>query len=223
MQAINIYNLRYLRVDNDPAYLEATYKMRYSVYCREKQFLKESDYPNKLEIDPYDKHAMHFAAINDEGLVKGTARLVCPPDGKFPMLDHCQLYQPLPEKTGEVSRMAISKKFRVDLGTDAFGTTQIFDDHDERKFLRRLRQGIALGLYKAIFQEGAKAGIKHCAVAMEPALAKLLERNFLVFEPIGPEVDYFGPVRPYLLSVKNLTSALKDKNPDMYHEFHAGL
>lgn len=90
----------YLRVDDQPAYLEATYKMRYSVYCREKHFLNEDDYPDRLETDEYDRCSLHFAAINEEGLIKGTVRVVTPPDGNFPLLQHCVLDQSVPPPYG---------------------------------------------------------------------------------------------------------------------------
>jgi len=146
---------RFLRVDTQPVYLQATYQLRYAVYCREKKFLPETDYPDRLEIDAYDSHSLHLAAIDNENLVKGTARLVYPKAGhNFPLTEHCTLDEAIPPDAAEISRVAISKRYRQRIPEtakregDSFGMTVMT---------------IIFGLYKALFQESKRFGIKHWA------------------------------------------------------------
>ncbi len=220
---------RYLRVDSHTGYLWATYRLRYSVYCIEKGFLDKDDYPNRLEVDAYDSYSLHFAAIDEEDLVKGTLRLVTPTDGeKFPLEEHCALDIPVPPHTGEISRVAISKRFRRPenpTSGDAFGLTIMTQDieEDERKRVNRLRQTIILGLYIALFQESKRVGICNWLAAMEPSLARLMARQKIHFQQVGPEVDYYGKVYPYLLRGEDFESGLARDNQALYQQFVAGL
>ena len=51
---------RALEIDDDPALLQASYEMRYQVYCLERQFLSPSYYPLGAETDVFDQHAVHL-------------------------------------------------------------------------------------------------------------------------------------------------------------------
>lgn len=219
----------YLRVDSQPQYLWATYRLRYSVYCIEKKFLDKDHYPNRLEVDSYDSHSLHFAAIDDEDLVKGTSRLViATPGERYPLDLHCTLDRTLPSNTAEISRTCISKRYRrperPQTG-DAFGLTMMTRSiaEDERKRINRLRMTIVLGLYKVMWQESKRSGIDNWLAAMEPSLARLLTRQHFPTVQVGPEVDYYGRVAPYLMNAASIESSLAEHNPDLYREFMAGL
>jgi len=223
-------NFRYLRVDDHPAYLKATYRLRHSVYCREKKFLPENDYPDRLEIDAYDSHSVHFAAIDDEDLVKGTVRLVFPVAGlSLPLYDHCTLDVPVSPTTWEVSRLAISKRYRRPAAPprvdDAFGLTVMTMglEEEERTQVNRLRRTVVTGLFMLMWQEARRLGAENILVAMEPTLARLLARNNIDFERVGPEVDYYGPVYPYLMNIGNFERNLAQKNPALFEKYWSGV
>ena len=101
---------------SDKKELKKIYKLRYKVYCEEWGFEKPEKYPNRQETDEFDKHSVHFAAIDDSGKTVGTVRLILfSPDG-FPLEKHCDIdisgEGVRGEDTAEVSRLIISKDYR---------------------------------------------------------------------------------------------------------------
>jgi hypothetical protein len=54
-------------IDNVPALLEKSYALRYQVYCLERKFLRAENYPSGLEIDEFDRHAIHVGAASRRG------------------------------------------------------------------------------------------------------------------------------------------------------------
>ena len=76
-----------------PADLEAVFGLRYQVYCQERRYLDCADYPDALESDAYDGHAVHFAAFDQCGSVAAAARLVLPVAGRgFPFQQHASVF-----------------------------------------------------------------------------------------------------------------------------------
>jgi hypothetical protein len=61
-------------------------------------------------------------------------------------------------------------------------------------------------MFRLIYQESKRRGITHWVVAMEPGLNLMLRRMGFHFTAIGPETDYYGPVRPYLAEIAALES-----------------
>src|SRR5690606_32062710 len=55
---------RALEPDDTPALLEASYRLRYQVYCRERGFLPAECYPDEIETDAFDAHAVHLGVLN---------------------------------------------------------------------------------------------------------------------------------------------------------------
>ena len=52
-------------------------RLRYQVYCQEKQWLPADDYPDGREIDEFDAYSFHFLALKDNEVV-GTVRDIAP-------------------------------------------------------------------------------------------------------------------------------------------------
>ena len=65
-------------IDKIPHLLRDSYRLRYDVYCLERNFLKAHDYPDCLETDAFDPHSLHFGAMNLHDELVGTVRLVRP-------------------------------------------------------------------------------------------------------------------------------------------------
>ena len=65
-------------IDNAPALLQHSYRLRYQVYCLERRFLRPEDYPQGTETDEFDPHSIHIGAMDRRGTLAGTARLVLP-------------------------------------------------------------------------------------------------------------------------------------------------
>ena len=101
---------------SDQKQLKDVYKLRFKVYCEEWGFERPEKYPGRQETDEFDKHSVHFAAMDDSGKMVGTIRLILfSPDG-FPLEKHCDVDISAEgvsvESTAEVSRLIISKDYR---------------------------------------------------------------------------------------------------------------
>jgi len=68
-----------------------------------------------------------------------------------------------------------------------------FEEHE-----RRVLPHISLGLFAAVMRMAHDHDITHCYAVMEPALLRLLGRFGVIFNRIGPDVDYHGLRTPCL-------------------------
>jgi N-acyl amino acid synthase of PEP-CTERM/exosortase system len=200
----------------DRALLEKIQQLRYQVYCLDRGLLPPEHYPSAIESDEFDPHAMHFAAMDGAGHVIGTVRVVMNSPRGLPLdryyreegdLHFCGVPR---RRLGEISRLAVRAPLRDHGGGEA--TNQL-----------HRRPEIALGLYKEIYHAGRKAGISHLIAAMEQPLARLLGRFAFPFRPVGPEIDYYGPVRPYLLDIADWERAVHARCPETFARFVDGL
>lgn len=243
-EALNSWHFDFSVIDN-ATYLSDCYALRYEVYCKERQFLTPENYPTRLEIDSYDNHAIHVGGTDSHGVMIGTVRLVLPSAKGFPLFEHCALFpefQYLADKraqqtTAEVSRLAISKSYRRRLH-DGFYDLECKGDYDVAKMgdrrsalrivdegmQRRHKPEIIVGLYKAMYQASKRQGITHWFAAMEKPLLRLMRRCFHIeFTAIGPELDYYGPVVPYIIAVADIEEALCRHCPKVMTDFLNGL
>lgn len=215
----------------DNSDLKKSYRLRYDVYCLQKGFLEPGSYPDRCETDIFDQHSLHFGAFDDLGNILGTLRLVRNSFQGFPMLGHCDIdvADHILENAGEISRLAVSKIIRKRRGDGEYGMAAEGGAVDgvaaqrPRHNRRRHRPDIVVGLYKSLYQESKRHGITHWIAAMEPGLLKLLRRFYFSFEPIGPEVDYYGPVRPYIVSLESIEDQVYEKSKPFYAAFVRGL
>jgi hypothetical protein len=59
---------------------------------------------------------------------------------------------------------------------------------------------------------------------MEKPLLRLMRRCFHIdFTPIGPELDYYGPVVPYIIGIAEIEEALFEHCPAIIADFLKGL
>ncbi len=223
-------SFRFLKVDS-PELLEEVFHLRYQVYCHECKFLNPDDYPDEWEIDQYDPYSIHFAAIDQDDTVVGTIRLIknCSPV-PFPIEIHCK---PVIESNGlirnkiaEISRLAVSKKYRrrADDNLIGMGSYPPAKDRPAGKILelrdyRRKRPEIVLGLYKIMYQESKRQHFTHWFAAMEKKLWELLNRIGIQFRQIGEEINYYGPVIPYFESITELEKHIYQVNPELYCKY----
>lgn len=233
---------RFVSLEDNPDYLRQSYALRYEVYCEETGFLNPLDYPDGLETDEFDPFSLHIGAVNQHDKIIGTARLVRPSVHGLPMESHCrEFYDDFYRDHGvqdpyvvlhgagmaEISRLAVSSRYRrrandgrYALSADAQRRPPQGTVENDR---RTSRPVIALGLYKALYQASKRNGISHWLAAMEMPLTRHLRRYQLMFKQIGPEVDYYGPVRPYLLSVADTERRMSRRLPDLMEDWLDGL
>lgn len=82
---------------------------------------------------------------------------------------------------------------------------------------------MAFGLYRAMYQESKRLGVNHWFALMEKSLWLLLKIHGFVFRPIGPEVEFYGMVLPYIADIAELEKSVYTKFPQFYAYFMEGL
>lgn len=221
-------------IDDTPALLDQSFALRYQVYCLERGFLNPAHYPEQRETDAFDAHALHFGTTNLQGEVVGTARLVQRSSVGFPLFGRCTIFPgeteiDRPEHTVvEVSRLSVSrKKYRRHKEDGAHGG----QGTPPPAHIARERRGghaecggeLIVSLYKALYQASKRRGITHWLAATEQSLYRLLGKYAFPLRPIGPEIDYFGPVAPYLMDVREFDQVILSGTRPRLDDFLVGL
>lgn len=226
----DLHYFHFEQVDASSA-LNESYALRHQVYCTERGFLPASAYPSGLEIDEYDQCSSHFAGFHKAGGMAGTVRLIETPFEQLPLSKKCIVDKDsLPsgirkDNIGEISRLAVSKTFRrriVDgILPDIKDSAGIESSAPAQR--RRNCPELVLGIYKILYHHSRQKGIDYWFAAMESSLAKLLNRFHFEFRPIGPEIDYYGPVRPYIAVLSELERNVHAQSPELFWSFMDGL
>ena len=209
----------------DKALMEESFRLRFQVYCKECGFIKEKDYPNGIETDEYDDQSVHFAALSADGDLTGTLRMILP--GKLP-LPIVKYYPDLFKNTDtskndfvEISRLVISKNVRRRKNDQLYYEPQIDDQvmgDGKEHFIRRAKP-MAFGIYRELYRESKSLGINQWYTIMEKSLYLLLRIHGFKFECIGPEIDFFGPVNPYVGRIDAIEHEVKEKFEKFYQYF----
>ena len=182
--------------------LKEAQRLRYQVYCVERDFLTGQD---GIEYDDYDKYSSHaIVRWKQTGEVVGTVRLMLPTihtmGGVYPIQRLCDpaLLDGLPLKTcGEVSRFALAKQ----------ATKQMRDVSPASYSLLRL------ALIQGAVLLSANAGHTHWLAVMEPTLLRLLRSTGIHFEPLGPKIDYHGLRQPAVAELVPMLTQLAHEQP----------
>lgn len=218
---------RGLVLDEHPNLLTESYRLRYEVYCLDRGFLPASDYPDGIESDVFDAHAVHIGVVNLEDEVVATARLVRPSEHGLPMFGHCTLAPEVTTliETGgvvEVSRLAVSRRYNRRRG-DGFYSLAGRTEHVDGVEKRRRGGVIVLTLYQALYQASKRLGFTHWLAATERSLQRLVAGYAFPFRPVGPEVDYFGLVMPYLMDLREFDRIILSGRVPLLRDFLTGL
>jgi N-acyl amino acid synthase of PEP-CTERM/exosortase system len=217
-------------VDQTPELLDATYRLRYQVYCLERRFLPAERYPSGREIDQYDPYSVHFAVVDRSGEIAATARLIPLTHAGLPLLDHCPLFPHVRSLTDllgqvvEVSRLCVSRRYNRRRG-DAYYALQGATYDPETRERRGTAQGgeIIMTLCQALYQASKRSGYTHWLAGTEKSLQRLISVYSLPFKPIGPEVDYYGTVTPYAMDVREFDRVVSSGTVPLVSHFLTGL
>jgi N-acyl amino acid synthase of PEP-CTERM/exosortase system len=205
-----------------PEQLKQAYRLRFLVYCVENTFEDRTEFPDGLERDHYDDHALHSLLIHrPTGAVAGTVRLIlaAPSEGRLD-LPLERLVQPtpaFPPGIAEISRFAISKDFRR-RQTDGLYPDELAGEASAppAESDARLIPTMALGLMRAIVQMTAEAGASHWCAVMMPALLRLLSRFGIHFHPIGRLIQYRGKRQPCHRDADELLQQIRAECPEIW-------
>jgi N-acyl amino acid synthase of PEP-CTERM/exosortase system len=200
-------------------HLRRAQELRYQVYCLECGFLSPEDYPDGAETDEHDEDAEHFYAFDADAEMVGYVRLVRPDgDQRFPFQKHCVtsaggVTLPMPGHAAEISRLMVRRDYRRQRGNKlvaaAVGQKTAVYSGDRRQAAAQ----VLLSLYRQMYVFSRTNGIGHWYAAMECTLARSLLRLNIVFKPIGPQTDYYGPVAPYLASLQEVEAQVGARDP----------
>jgi len=208
-----------------PRQFEDVFRLRYQVYCLEKGYEDAARFPDGLERDRYDGHAVQMLVRHRQThLAVGAVRLILPdrsaPSWSFPFEDLCgytMLGRRLdgvgspPHNVAEVSRFAVSRNLLASVWEPAMdrweGATGAKPDE------RCSSQLVALGLIALLFGVSAEYGVHVWYAMMETALARHLARLGIEFRQIGPAVEHRGRRQPMMARVDDLLARIEDSNP----------
>ncbi|WP_048438016.1 GNAT family N-acyltransferase [Caenimonas sp. SL110] len=181
------------RADVDTNLFDQIQRLRYQVYCVERNFLDASRYPEGRESDEFDDSSIHYCAVDTSGCITAAVRLVLHGNHGFPLLRYCSLYpqeldaiRRAPLRSAEVSRLVMSRNR---------------GDHSGTK--------VALQLYRELFRTARLLGVTQLIAASERSLVRLLNRDHINSRQIGPESQFSGSVTPYATPVSTLAGAPK--------------
>jgi N-acyl amino acid synthase of PEP-CTERM/exosortase system len=171
------------------------------VYCLEQGFLDAIDYPDGCESDEHDGQSYHIASWDAEGEPAGYVRLVCPdPIGLFPFQSHCLALEagthfPPADQSAEISRLMVSAHYRRQ------------PDRSPE---------ILCNLFRQLHACSVRQGVRYWYAAMERSLVRVLQRMLGVeFRQIGPVADYYGPVAPYLIDLREVEASIMQQRPEL--------
>ena len=191
--------LTFKKVETQDELKEAC-KFRFKVYCTERYFESESNYPDKIERDEYDDYSIHFIAKTNDQIV-GTARLILNNPFTFPVERYCKLNflgnGIKKNQIAEISRFAISK--------------------ESLKSAYCNRQEVVHGLFREMYHESKKLGINYFCAAMGKSLQKLLSKYGIIFIQAGPMVNYHGIRAPYISAISNLEESVFMKSSHLFN------
>ena len=184
-----------------------------------------------IESDDYDVHSVHvLCRSKDTGVPVGCSRLVLPGPKGLNVTARYQLSCAAESHVGpvgEIGRLALSSSLRrhraeaSTLGERRRAPRAAGDS--VHSMLKREGPAVALGLYREIFNLASHYGITHCYAAMEPALARLLNRLGFPFQESGPLNTVVSPARqPYLIGAQAVRSGLAARNSCLYRFMFGG-
>ncbi|OGP63457.1 MAG: long-chain N-acyl amino acid synthase [Deltaproteobacteria bacterium RBG_13_49_15] len=217
---------------------KAIHRLRYKIYVEEFCFEKPGDHPGGVEMDEYDPVSIHFAAMDSDDEVIGTIRMILDSKKGFPIehaarLNFNGLKPPPPERTSEISRLAVSKTYRRRQEDGIFGVESYLkkseggilanDGRPDKEQKQRERPMIVLGLYQAMYHEAKRRGITHLYMITEQKLFYALRHFGIYFKQIGDPVEYHGLRVPYIGIVAEMEKKLKEFHPKTLSMLLTGL
>jgi N-acyl amino acid synthase of PEP-CTERM/exosortase system len=192
------------------------FRIRYDVYCDELRFEDPARFPDKQEIDPFDRFSLHCLLLHKaSGAFAGCVRLVrvdpqAPADPlPFERLCKGRMYEdvlarlvPDRHKVGEISRLAVRSSFRRRKGESSVPGGVV----EERRgnFGGMRTPWIALGLYLSAAAIGLIKGLDGVFALMEPRLARRLGSYGIRFQQVGDPVEHRGERAPFFISRDDL-------------------
>jgi N-acyl-L-homoserine lactone synthetase len=176
---------------------DGAFRLRFEVYCQECGYLDPRRYPDGLERDAFDDHAVHALAVDPTGAVAGAVRLVLPSPLGLPTQDY------FPRWNGgdishlaEVSRLIVAPPYR--------GASQ----------------PILLTLAATLYQESVRRGVSGWLCTMFVPTWRLFRRMGIPFRLAG-DLSMWPPASEHVVIPSSFDFVeaalyLKGCRPELY-------
>ena len=181
---------------NNAAMLDKVFEFRYKIIRDTKIFqdyFRATEFKDGKEQDKYDPHSVSFVAVDKDGEVAATMRLIHNSPLGYPTENEMTFDSGMFErdKLGEMSRIFVDAKYR------SINTTKI----------------ILQGLKKLMYNKFLEVGIEYSYGALEPRFVRLLKMYKICYEIIGEKQLHgkMGLRFPCIL----YTSRLGNDNPEI--------
>ena len=186
-------NFTFLEVNNEEL-LEDVYAFRFKIVKEiQPDYLSKEDFTNAKEYDKYDPYSVHFVALDEEGKICATVRLIYRSPIGYPTESNAKFDNSMfcRNKLGEMSRIFVDKKYRN------MKTTKIIIEAVKRY------------MYIKMMQEG----IEYTYGYLEKSFLRLLKIYKMPYHPIGEMQKHklLGWRFPCIL----YTQELGNENPEL--------
>jgi len=154
--------------------------IRYKVYCEELGYEDSERFPDKMEMDEYDKFSIQFIVrYKDTGEYVAAFRLISNQFIKLQIENFCDM--DALKNSYEVSRVCILNEIRR--------------NNDEN--IKKIRSSILMGIVDSASEYCYHNGIKQCYWLITKTLYKLLTIHGLIMYQCGTPIDHKGLRYPY--------------------------
>ncbi len=206
------------KIANTDELIRATQRLRYRVYVEEFGWEKPEDHPDGIETDKFDPFSIHAAALDENGVLVGTARLVInSPLGLpiFQTIEPFDGFNPRSPRVVEFSRLCVDPAFRrpvTDLNehrgsNGSYRFPGIHLNSSPSQDARKLSI-ITHGLIFILHQAGIRIRMSHCLMVSEKKLWVFLKRRGILFRQAGEPVEYHGERIPYIARPDEISHGL---------------
>ncbi|NQV20647.1 MAG: PEP-CTERM/exosortase system-associated acyltransferase [Rhodospirillales bacterium] len=223
----NSYFSSFMIVEADTAELrDICCRLRHQVYCVENAFEDSAGDGGDLESDVYDDFAVHALVLHrPTGMAAGTVRLILPGAKVDPPLPFFGAYeQPINDNdlafpaahTAEISRFAISKKFRQSarLSEIRAAKTSVAGTADEPTL--QDVDAVTLALIRAFVGLASQNDIQFFCAMMGKALLRRVARLGIHFDRIGDDVEYHCRRQPSAINVLVMLDRVRQEREDVW-------
>lgn len=222
---------RPVTLDDSAPLLAMSYRLRYQSFVLERLFFRKENYPSQLESDSFDRASVHVGVLNSRNELVGTARIVTSNGAGLPLFRYCTLF---PEETTvsdpsntvvELSRVCLNRRSnrRGALGPIAPADVRALSALPSAPEPGHESNDPLATLIKGMYQATKRMHATHWIIAIEKSLRRRIVRYGLPFRQVGPEVDYFGPVSPYVMSLADLDDVIRTGDYPVLDDFAVGL
>ncbi len=222
---------RPVTLDDSAQLLAMSYRLRYQSFCLERLFFSKEQYPSELESDKFDRASVHVGVLDAHNQLVGTARVVTPNSEGLPLFRYCTLF---PHETAladpsntvlELSRVCVNRRRsrrQDENNVLPAPSTPLVEPPLAASPGRESGDAFAT-LIKGMYHVTKRLRGTHWIIAVEKALRRRIAAYGLPFSVAGPEVDYYGPVAPYVMSLAALDDVIRARRYPVLNDFPVGL